>query len=172
MKAPSKRILIQFAFVSLSLAFVLCLTASSALAQDDPNTISREVPEQTITFTTTNPYTKASGKMTIVFSGLFYITMNAEDAQSSTSRVTGGQVGTFTFVPDDPSQPTVNGSFRFRLAGRTQPRSNEVHFAFSMTGVALDGSRFTFVQFERVLIKEDSLEISFGETRAVGARDN
>jgi hypothetical protein len=172
MKSTSqRRSFLRFSLKSLAFAFLLCFTTSSAIAQDDPNTISREVAEQTITFDSVNPYTKAAGKMTIVFSGVFNFTTAFEDAQSGTSRVAGAQVGTFTFVPDDPSQPPVSGGFRFRLAGRTQPRSNEVHFGFSMAGVAQDGTRFTFVQIERALIKEDGLEISFGETRAFGQKE-
>lgn len=168
MKATSKRrIFFQFALISLSLAFLLCLTASKAVAQEDPNTISREVPEQTITFSTVNPYTKVSGTMTIVFSGVFHLTRPTEEAQSGTSRVAGGQMGTFTFVPDDQSQPTINGRFRFRLAGRTQPRTNAIHFVFRMNGVASDGSAFVFLQSERAVVNDEGCDISFGETRAV-----
>jgi hypothetical protein len=173
MEAVSKqRIFFQFALTSLSLAFLLCLTASNTVAQEDPNTISREIPEQTITFSTVNPYTKVTGTMTIVFSGVFHLTRPTEDAQSGTSRVTGGQLGTFTFVPDDQSQPTISGKFRFRLSGWTQPRTNAILFVFRMNGVASDGSAFVFLQSERAVVHDEGCDISFGETRAVDANDD
>lgn len=172
MKSTSqRRSFLRFPLKSLAFAFLLCFTTSSAIAQDDPNTISREVAEQTITFDSVNPYTKAAGKMTIVFSGIFHFTTAIEDAQSGISRVAGSQAGTFTFVPDDPSQPTINGSFRFRLSGQTQKGRDVVDFAFSMTGMAQDGARLTLIQSQRVAIKADGLEISFGETRALGQKE-
>jgi hypothetical protein len=170
MKADPRMKFGKLALASLA-AFVLCLAASVTFAQDDPNTVSRDVPEQTITFDTTNPYTKAPGKMTIVFRGVFHFTTQSEGPETGT-RVTGSQAGSFTFVPDDPSQSTVQGSFRFRLSGHLQKGRDIVDFAFSMTGVAQDGSRITFIQSQRGVLKEDGIEISFGDTRAVGARQN
>jgi hypothetical protein len=150
-------------------AFLLGLTAPRTTAQEGGNGFSREIPEQTITFATVNPYTKVSGTMTIVFSGVFHLTRPTEEAQSGTSRVTGGQMGTFTFVPDDQSQPTISGKFRFRLSGWTQPRTNAIHFVFRMNGVAADGSAFVFLQSERAVANEEGCDISFGETSAVDA---
>lgn len=162
MEASLRRISIQVSFITLSLGFLLCLTASAAFAQDDPNTISREVPEQTITFDTANPYTKAPGKMTIVFSGGFHFTKGPEDTQAGTTRGIGARAGTFTFVPDDSSQMTVQGKFRFHLSGQMQKGRNVVDFAFTMTGLASDGSTSIFIQSESALLKDGGIEISFG----------
>jgi hypothetical protein len=134
------------------------------MAQDGANTFSQEVPEQTITFATVNPYTKASGSMTIVLSGVFHATRLTEPTGSGTSRITGGQMGTFTLVPDDPSQPTINGRFRFSLVGKTLPHTDTIHFAFTMDGMAQDGSAVRFVQTERAVVSEAGFDISFGST--------
>lgn len=158
---------------SLALASLLGLTASQAMAQDDANTFSKEVPEQAITFPTVNPYTKASGSMTLTFSGVFHATRLIEPTGLEISRITGGQKGTFTFVPDDPSQPTISGKFRFGLGGKTQANTDMIQFAFTMDGMAQDGSAVSFLQTERAVVGEGSVDISFGNTeRVVEAKDN
>jgi hypothetical protein len=143
------------------------LTASQALAQDDGNTFSKNVPEQTTTFPTVNPYTKVSGSMTIVFTGVFHATRSTESTGLEISRITGGQKGTFTFVPDDPSQPTISGRFHFSFAGTPQPHSDVLNFAFRMDSRAPDGSVVTFVQAERAVVSEAGVDISFGKTEPV-----
>ena len=150
--------------ISLVLALFLSLTASQAMAQDDANTFTKNVPEQTMTFPTVNPYTKGSGSMTIVFTGVFHATKPAEITGSELSRITGRQKGTFTFVPDDPSQPTISGRFHFSLTGTPQPHSDALNFAFRMDGLAPDGSLVTFVQTERAVVSEAGIDISFGKT--------
>ena len=154
----------------LALVVLLGVTASQARTQDDANTFSKDVPEQTMTFSTVNPYTRISGSMTIVFAGVFYATRTSESAGSEISRITGRQQGTFSFVPDDSSQPTISGRFHFKLAGQPQPHSDGLEFAFRMTGKAPDGSMFTFVQSERAVISEGGVVISFGKTDGVEAQ--
>jgi hypothetical protein len=163
----------SIALSSLTLALLLGLAASQAMAQDSANTFSQDVPEQTITFPTVNPYTKAPGSMTITFSGVFHATRLTEPAGLEISRITGGQRGTFTFVPDDSSQPTITGRFHFSLAGKPQPHTGTITFAFRMNGKAPDGSAVIFLQFERAVVTEGSPDISFGKTdRIAGAPDN
>lgn len=160
----------RLAITSLAITLLLSLTAAQAMAQDGAPTFSQDVPEQTITFSTLNPYTKTSGSMTITFSGVFHATRLTEPTGSQRSRITGGQRGTFTFIPDDPSQPTISGKFRFGLEGRTQPNTGVIQFAFKMDGMTQDGSMVTFVQTERVVISEESVAISFGKTDRVAAQ--
>jgi hypothetical protein len=158
------KLLQSFRIKSLALAFFLSLNASQALAQDDSNTVSKNFPEHTMSFATVNPYTKVAGSMTIVFTGLFHATKPAEITGQEFSRITGNQKGTFTFVPDDPSQPTISGQFHFNFAGTPQPHSDSLNFAFRMEGLAPDGSRVTFVQTERAVVGEAGVDISFGKT--------
>jgi hypothetical protein len=154
----------SFAIASLALASLLGLTASQAMAQEGANTFSQEVAEQTISFPTVNPYTKAPGSMTITLSGVFHATRLPEPAGSGISRISGGQRGTFIFVADDPSQPTISGRFRFSLAGKTQPHTDRIDFAFTMDGMAEDGSVVRFVQTERAIVTEGNVDVSFGST--------
>jgi hypothetical protein len=53
-----------------------------------------------------NPCSGAPGTLTIVFSGVIHTT----DLEDGTIYVTGTTTGTVTFVPDDPSQPSLAGS--------------------------------------------------------------
>jgi hypothetical protein len=163
----------RLALTALALALLLGLSASQAMAQEEANTFSQEVPEQTITFATVNPYTGAPGSMTITFSGVFHENRLAEPTGLEISRITGNQRGTFTFVPDDPSQPTISGKFRFSLAGKPQPHTDKINFAFTMDGMALDGSMVRFLQTERAVVSEGSVDVSFGSTdRVAPPEDN
>ena len=164
-----KRKIQALAITSFAFASLLGLTASQSMAQEDANTFSKEVPEQTITFPTVNPYTKVSGSMTITFSGVFHA---ARLTGPIGSAITGGQRGTFTFVPDDPSQATISGRFGFSLAGKTQPDTDKITFAFMMDGIAQDGSPVSFVQTERAVVSEGGLDISFGSTDRVVPANN
>jgi hypothetical protein len=148
---------------SLALALFLFVTATQVIAQD-ASTFSREVPNQTITFKTINPYTQAPGSMTIIFDGIFQVSREVGPTGSTVTRIKGGQKGTFTFVPDDSSLATITGKFHFRLGGTPQPESDEINFAFTMNGVGTDGSRVTFVQDERAVITQERAEVSFGKT--------
>lgn len=163
---PRRRTQASLGFTSLVLVLFLASTGGQAMSQERANSFSQDVPEQTITFATVNPYTKASGSMTIVFSGIFHASRENE-ATAQTSQITGGQLGTFTFVPDDPSQPTVTGRFRFTLSGKTEPGTDTINFAFVMEGTTQDGSAVSFIQSERAVVSEGSLDISFGKTDPV-----
>jgi hypothetical protein len=148
-------------------AFVLLLIATAAQAQDQglEYTFSKEAPEQTATFLAVNPYTKVSGSMTITFSGVFHATRLNEPNRAGMLRITGDQLGTFTFVPDDASQPTISGKFQFNLVGKTQAHTDTIDFDFRMDGTGPDGSKTTFIQRERAFVNEGGLDISFGKTK-------
>lgn len=157
----------RLAITFLALALLFSLSASQVMAQDDANTFSQELKEKTITFVTVNPYTQAQGSMTITFSGVFHANRQAETTGLAITRITGVQTGTFTFVPDDSSQPTISGKYRFRFVGKPQPNTDTLNFAFRLNGTAGDGSIFSFVQNERVLVSEEGFEVSFGSTDSV-----
>jgi len=156
----------RYAFLITALAFLLLLTATQALAQDKGEyTFSQDVPEQAITFLTTNPYTKASGSMTITFSGVFHANRLTEFRKLGSSFITGDQNGTFVFTPDDPTQPTISGKFRFGLSGETFAHTDVIEFNFKMDGFAPDRSPVTFIQAEQAFVNEGGLQITFGKTR-------
>src|SRR5258708_13594426 len=151
----------QITYAALTL--VLLMMATNAQAEDE-YIFSRDVPEQTITFSTVNPYTNVPGSMTITFSGVFHANRLTEPLRLGTSDITGNQRGRFTFTPDDASQPTINGKFRFGLGGATQPQTDKFEFYFRMDGRAQDGSIVTFIQGEEPLISELALQITFAQT--------
>ena len=55
----------------------------------------------------TNPCTGAAGTITETFHGVTHVTGLPDGTGHETTTLTG----TFTFVPDDPSQPTLTGKF-------------------------------------------------------------
>src|SRR5260221_97849 len=115
------------------LILVLLMIATNAQAQDE-YTFSRDVPEQTITFPAVNPYTNVPGSMTITFSGVFHANRLTEPLRLGTSDITGNQKGRFTFIPDDASQPTINGKFRFGLGGATPPQTEKIEIYIRLEG--------------------------------------
>ncbi len=149
-----------FTFVALTIA-----TSVQVQAQEPEYTFSKDVPQQTATFLTINPYTKASGSMTITFSGVFQAKRLNGFRQIGTSYISGDQNGTFVFAPDDPSQPTISGKFRFGLSGETYPQTDTIDFYFKMDGTTQDGSPVTFIQGEQAVVSEGALVITFGKTR-------
>lgn len=146
--------------------FTLCLflSATKTQAQIEP-TFSQQIADQTITFVTLNPYSRATGSMTIKMNGVFYATRLTEPRRAGMLRITGNQNGTFTFVPDDYSQPTISGEFAFTLTGKTQAHTDIIDFDFRMDGTAPDGSAITFIQRERAFVNEGGFDISFGKTQ-------
>ncbi len=153
------------AMIIVALTMLVWLSATQVRAQDNAYTFSKDAPEQTIGFLTTNPYTKASGSMTITLSGAFKANRLTEPMKLGISYISGDQKGTFVFTPDDPGQPTISGKYQFGLSGETFPQTDTIDFFFKMDGAAKDGSRVTFIQGERAMISEGVLVITFGETR-------
>ena len=156
------------------LVFVVCLLLSATNTQAQTEaTFSQQVPEQTITFLSINPYSKATGSMTITFKGIFYATRLTEARGAGILGITGNQSGTFTFVPDDVSQPTIAGTYNFNLSGTTRAHTDTIDFDFRMDGTAPDGSKVTFIQRQRAFVNEGGLDVTFGKTkRLVVAADN
>jgi len=153
------------AMIIVALTMLLLLSATQVPAQDNAYTFSKDVPEQVITFLTANPYTKVSGSMTITLSGAFKANRSTGPMKLGISLITGDQKGTFVFTPDDPSQPTISGKFRFGLSGETFPQTDTIDFYFKMDGTASDGSSVTLIQGEQALISEGALVITFGRTK-------
>jgi len=153
--------------IGATFSFVILIIATSvqAQAQEPEYTFSKDVPEQTATFLTVNPYTKVSGSMTITVDGVFQAKRLNGFRQIGISYITGDQKGTFLFTPDDPNQPTISGKFRFGLSGETYPQTDTIDFYFKMDGTASDGSSVSLIQGEQAMISEGALVITFGKTK-------
>lgn|GEM_PF-1864041 len=154
------------------LMMLLLLSAAQVSAQDNAYSFSKDVPEQTITFLTVNPYTKTSGSMTITFSGAFKANRLNAPMKLGICYINGDQKGTFVFTPDDPSQPTISGKYQFGLSGETFPQTDTIDFYFKMDGTASDGSLVSLVQGEQALISEGALVITFGKTKPLMLENN
>ena len=89
---------------------------------------------------TSNPCSGATGTITIVSNFTFHTTENA-----NSFHVTETETGNFSFVPDDPSQPSARGHFTDSFGfdanknGRTVETQN-----FKEVAHLSDGSQITF----------------------------
>jgi hypothetical protein len=83
-----------------------------------------------------NPCSGAPGTLTIVFSGVIHTT----DLEDGTLYVTGTTTGTVTFVPDDPSQPSLTGSLAERFGVIVNSRNATITNAENVVLHGSDGS--------------------------------
>ena len=83
-----------------------------------------------------NPCSGAPGTLTIVFSGVIHTT----DLEDGTFYVTGTTTGTVTFVPDDPSQPSLTGSLAEWFGENVNSRNATITNAENVVLHGSDGS--------------------------------
>jgi hypothetical protein len=105
-----------------------------ALAQAETTTTHFS---DTISEPDTNPCTGAAGTITETFRGVTHVTGLPDGTEHETTTITG----TFTFAPEDPSQPTLTGKLTIR-AGQNLNKQNSVATAISVfLARGTDGSR-------------------------------
>jgi hypothetical protein len=94
----------------------------------------------TLTFEDVNPCTGATGTTTQTFKGVTHLT----ELPDGSFHATITETDTFTFVPDDPSQPTYTGKSTFWSGENLSSRNS---FTATVTGRFMvkgsDGSRLT-----------------------------
>jgi hypothetical protein len=86
-----------------------------------------------------NPCSGAPGTLTFDFRGVVHITTLDNGTFHETSTFTG----TFTFVPDDPSQPTYTGHATFWFGQNVNSKSFTTTFTGNIVLRGSDGSRIT-----------------------------
>jgi hypothetical protein len=86
-----------------------------------------------------NPCSGAPGTLTFDFRGVVHITTLDNGTFHETSTFTG----TFTFVPDDPSQPTYSGPATFWDGENVNARNFTATFTGNIVLRGSDGSRIT-----------------------------
>lgn len=123
--------------VTLS-TLLLMVVANVGAAPAETETIT--VKDATESFPDVNPCTGAPGIVTVTYNGVFHITT----LPNGTYHVTGTQAGTFTFEPDDPSQPSVTGRFTFWFGENSNQASFNGTFTFRVNGQGSDGSTVRF----------------------------
>jgi hypothetical protein len=116
---------------------VALLTPMAALAQAETTTTHFS---DTISFPEVNPCTGATGTQTDTFKGVTYVTALPDGSFHETTTVTTR----FTFVPDDPSQPTYTGKSTFWAGANLNSQNNFTATAtLSFHAKGSDDSRIT-----------------------------
>jgi hypothetical protein len=139
---------------------VALLTPMTALAQAETTTTHFS---NTVTFPDANPCTGAPGTTTETFKGVTHVTEPPDGSFHETTTMTDR----FTFVPDDPSQPTYTGRGTF-WAGANLNSQNNFTATVTIQSVAKgsDGSRLTLHVVAHVTLHADgTVTVEFDRDR-------
>jgi hypothetical protein len=130
MKVKHKVMLISLAVVGL-----LLITTTSVFAK--AVSFTQTIHDVSQTFPSNNPCTGATGTLTITYNAVFHVTI---DTTTGTGHMTETMAGSFVFVPDDATLPTLTGHFA-SWDGENQNIQNFTATAtFNFHGTGSDGS--------------------------------
>jgi hypothetical protein len=115
---------------------VALLSPIAAVAQAETTTIHFSGTESR---TDVNPCTGTPGTLTEMLKGVTHITELPNGTEHETTTLTG----TFTFVPNDPSQPTYSGHETFWDGENFNTKTIAVTFTGHVNARGSDGSRIT-----------------------------
>jgi hypothetical protein len=104
-----------------------------------------------------NPCSGATGTLTFAFSGVVHTTTLDNGTFHETSTVQG----TFTFVPDDPSQPTYTGHATFWDGENENSKNFTATFTGNIVLRGSDGSRITDHARFHITVNADGTVTSF-----------
>lgn len=147
---------------SLLAAFILLLTASTALAGGNgAQTVTTHFRDVTETEADVNPCTGDPGIVTSTFSGVAHFTGLANGTYHTTFTATG----TFVFDTDDPALPDYTG----RITVWGGENSNNQNFAGTFTttvhGTGTDGSKLKFHQTAHFSVSATGALVTFDKLR-------
>ena len=145
----------RIALLACSAGMLVGMVAPSAYAQ--ANTFTDTVKGITETFPEVNPCTGAAGTVTITFNAIFHIT---EDPQGG-FHVTGTQTGTFTFIPNDASEPSYTGRFTTWFGGNVGANGEGFWATFRLRGTGSDGSTLLFNAVEQFHLSNGEVHVQF-----------
>jgi hypothetical protein len=134
----------RIGLVACLAGLLLAMVATTASAGAD--TFTETVHGVTETFADVNPCTGDPGQLTVTYNAVFHIT---EDPNGG-SHVTGTTTGTFVFVPEDSSLPTITGRFTDWFGGNITANNEGFWETFQIKGTGSDGSKIALnavVQF-------------------------
>jgi hypothetical protein len=116
----------------------------------------------TISEPDTNPCTNAAGTITETFRGVTHVTGLPDGTEHETTTITG----TFTFVPEDPSQSALTGKFTI-WDGENFNKQNTVATAISVfLARGTDGSRVdAHLVFHITLNPDGTITVTFEKPR-------
>jgi hypothetical protein len=136
------------AWGALLALLVAVLTPMAAIAQAETTTThfsdSMSEPD-------TNPCTGAPGTIDLRFQGVTHVTELADGGFHETTTITG----TFTFVPDDASQPTLSGKFTIRTGENLTEQSYTATATSVFLAKGTDGSRADAHLVFHITVKPD-----------------
>ena len=154
MKVKHKVMLISLAVVGL-----LLVTTTSVFAK--AVSFTQTFHDVTQTSPSTNPCTGVPGTLTLTFNAVFHVTINTA---TGTGHFTETTTGSFVFVPDDPTQPTVTGHFA-SWNGENQNIQNFAATAtFNLHGTGSDGSRLQGHFLAHISVSATDMTIVFFKT--------
>ena len=93
--------------------------------------------DDTLSSLAINPCSGVRGTQTIDFTSVLHFTV----LDSGAFHVTGTLTGTFTFVPEDPSQPTYTGHFTIRFGEHINSSNSTTTQTFNVVLMGSDGSQ-------------------------------
>jgi hypothetical protein len=136
------------------------LTPMAALAQAETTTTHFS---DTLRVPAVNPCTGVTGTVTTTFKGVTHVTELPDGSFHETTTLTDR----FTFVPDDPSQPTITGKETFRAGANLNSQNN---FTATVTAHQIakgsDGSRITFHVVAHITLHTDgTVTVEFDRER-------
>jgi hypothetical protein len=118
---------------------------------------------ETITFPDFNPCTGVTGTSTETQKGVTHVTALPDGSFHETTTVTDS----FTFVPDDPSQPTYTGKGMFWAGANLNSHNNFTStITLNVHAKGSDGSRLTFHVVGHVTVHADgTVTVEFEKAR-------
>jgi hypothetical protein len=136
------------------------LTPMAALAQAETTTTHFS---DTLSVPAVNPCTGVTGTVTTTFKSVTHVTKLPDGSTHETTTVTDR----FTFVPDDPSQPTYMGNETFWAGANLNSQNN---FSATVTAHVIikgsDGSRITFHVVAHITLHTDgTVTVEFDRER-------
>ena len=145
-----------FAFFAV-LVLVFAVTSGASAAGAGAVTFTQHDHNLTQSFPTPNPCTGVPGTVTTVGNSVFHITTLA----NGTSWATGTSEGTFTFVPDDSSQPTYTGHFTTWFGDNNNLKNGNEKSTLTIHGVGSDGSTLRFHEVAHLSTSATGATLSF-----------
>jgi len=139
---------------------VALLTPMAALAQAETTTTHFS---ETVTFPDFNPCTGATGTSTDTMKGVTHVTALPDGSFHEHTALTD----TFTFVPDDPSQPTYTGKSTFWAGDNLNPQNNfNTTFTSIFVVKGTDGSKISGTEVGHVTQQPDgTVTVEFDRPR-------
>jgi hypothetical protein len=134
---------------------------SPAPTQDDQgDTFSHDLNEETFTFEAVNPTTKVPGRMTVTITGAFRGKRLGDEQTPAGSHLQADQRATFSFVPYDRYSPSYSATVNTLQVAR-DTTDDSISFDFGLETTGSDGSSQQFMLREVVTVTEDDAQFTF-----------